>query len=107
MLVAIRLKGSIKVRGDMDDTMQMLGLKRKHTAALLQDKPETRGMLRKANDFIAWGEASAELEKEFKGKKAIALKPPRGGFRSLKEMYPRGDMGYRGEKISELIRRMM
>ena len=106
MLCAIRLKGEIEVRGDVADTMQMLGLKKKFTVVILPDKPETRGMLQKAQNFLTWGELPADLEKEFSGKKSFSLKPPKGGFKSLKQMYPKGDLGYRGEKINELIKRM-
>jgi len=107
MLAAIRLKGEIKVRSEIKDTMQMLGLKKKLSIAVLPSNPQTTGMLKKAQNFIAWGELSAEMEKQFSGKKTTALRPPKGGFRSLKQTYPKGDLGYRGEAINEMIKRMM
>lgn len=35
------------------------------------------------------------------------LTPPSKGFNSVKEPYPRGDLGYRGKEINELLRRMI
>ncbi|MEM5801961.1 MAG: 50S ribosomal protein L30 [Candidatus Aenigmatarchaeota archaeon] len=35
------------------------------------------------------------------------LTPPSKGFKSIKEYYPKGDLGYRGKEINELIERMM
>jgi len=35
------------------------------------------------------------------------LTPPSKGFKSIKEHYPKGDLGYRGKEINELIERMI
>ncbi|MEM5790959.1 MAG: 50S ribosomal protein L30 [Candidatus Aenigmatarchaeota archaeon] len=35
------------------------------------------------------------------------LTPPSKGFKSVKEYWPKGDLGYRGEEINELIERMI
>lgn len=35
------------------------------------------------------------------------LTPPSKGLKSLKEPYPKGDLGYRGKEINELIERMI
>jgi len=35
------------------------------------------------------------------------LTPPSKGFKSVKEHYPNGDLGYRGKEINELIERMI
>ncbi|MCX8200408.1 MAG: 50S ribosomal protein L30 [Candidatus Micrarchaeota archaeon] len=40
-------------------------------------------------------------------KKVLRLKPPKGGYKFTKLPYPRGALGYRGEKINDLLRRMM
>lgn len=40
-------------------------------------------------------------------KKVFRLRPPRGGYRSTKKpVKDRGDLGYRGEKINELVLKM-
>ncbi|MEM7821200.1 MAG: 50S ribosomal protein L30 [Candidatus Aenigmatarchaeota archaeon] len=46
--------------------------------------------------------------KEIKNLKPVfRLTPPSKGFKSLKEFYPKGDIGYRGKEINELLRRMI
>lgn len=35
------------------------------------------------------------------------LTPPTKGFRSVNQGYPRGDLGYRGKEINELVERMI
>ncbi len=35
------------------------------------------------------------------------LTPPSKGFKSTKEHYPKGDLGYRGNEINELLKRMI
>ncbi len=107
MLAAIRLKGEMKVRRDIKDTMQILGLKKKLSMVVLNEEPQFIGMLRKSQDFITWGELSDEMEKQLAGKKNVPIKPPKGGFRSLKLMYPKGDLGYRGKEINAMIKRMI
>ena len=37
----------------------------------------------------------------------FALSPPSHGISSVRLLYPRGDMGYRGEGINELLERMI
>lgn len=52
---AVRLRGSVNIRGDIKDTMQMLRLTRANHLVLLPEDPSTLGMLRKAKDYITWG----------------------------------------------------
>ncbi|MEM0480970.1 MAG: 50S ribosomal protein L30 [Candidatus Aenigmatarchaeota archaeon] len=40
-------------------------------------------------------------------KKVFRLNSPRGGLKSKKLEYPKGDLGYVGEKINDLIKRML
>jgi len=37
----------------------------------------------------------------------LRLTPPSKGFKSVKEPYPKGDLGYRGNEINELLERMI
>lgn len=39
--------------------------------------------------------------------KSFALSPPSGGFKSIKEHYPKGDLGHRGKDINELLKKMI
>lgn len=40
-------------------------------------------------------------------KPVFRLHPPTKGYRHIKRPYPKGALGYRGEKIDELLRRMV
>ena len=41
-------------------------------------------------------------------KPVFRLIPAKGGFKfSIKDNYPRGEIGYRGDKINELLERMI
>lgn len=40
-------------------------------------------------------------------KPVFRLHPPTKGYRHVKKPYPRGALGYRGERINELLRRMV
>jgi large subunit ribosomal protein L30 len=46
--------------------------------------------------------------KEFENlKPVLRLRPPSKGFKSTRLPWPKGDLGYRGKEINELLRRMM
>ncbi|HJW97018.1 MAG TPA: 50S ribosomal protein L30 [archaeon] len=40
-------------------------------------------------------------------KPVFRLSPPSKGYESTRALYPKGSLGYRGEKINELIKRMI
>lgn len=104
MLAAIRLRGAHNRSQAVEDTFHMLGMTKKHTLAVMKDTPTVRGMLLKIEALIAWGEVDDAYAGQFA--KPTHLKPPRGGFKTLKVFYPKGDLGYRGDTIKDLIERM-
>lgn len=104
-IVVLRMRGEVGTRKEILDTFRMLGMKKLYSVALLENNPSSMGMIRKVENFAAWGEATEETKKLLENKKG--LKPPKGGFKSKKLHYPKGDLGYRGEKINDLIKRMM
>jgi len=130
-IAAIRIRGVTGVRGDIADTMDLLRLYRKNFCVVLESSPGVLGMVKKAKDYITYGELDDETYKllvekrgepapenpkyfaEHLGKKLkpfFRLSPPRGGFErggikySFKE---KGVLGYRGAAINSLIRRML
>jgi len=152
MYAVIRLRGSVGVRKEIEDTMKMLRLHRVNHCVIVPKTPQYEGMLKRVKDYVTYGEIKKEtlvklLEKrgrlvgnkpldleslkritgfktyeEFadallKGKVKLKdyaeIKPlfrlnsPRKGLKSKKMHYPKGDLGYRGEAINELIERMM
>jgi len=131
----------------------MLNLTRNNYAVLIDDRPSFLGMLKTAQNFITWGDASKEIvdliikkKGRLAGNKKITDEyAPKAGFKSLREiaeavfncsveywklpniqpifkLHPPtkgfkgkikkgygmgGELGYRGEKINELLKRMI
>ena len=108
MLAVIRIRGCVGLRRDVSDTMRMLGLKKNNTMAILPRTDSILGMIKKVENFVTWGDLSKELEEKLKQNgKIIQLSPPKKGFRAKKKRFPKGDLGYRGKEINDLIKRMM
>ncbi|MFA4819738.1 MAG: uL30 family ribosomal protein [Candidatus Aenigmatarchaeota archaeon] len=105
MIAIVRIRGEAGTRRDIIDTFKMLGLKKIYSARLIEKTPSNIGMVRKVANFAAWGEASEEIEKILE--KPRGLKPPKGGLKSKKYYYPRGNLGYCGDKINDLIKKMI
>jgi len=59
-LAVVRIRGTVNVRKEVEDTLRMLNLQRNCHATIIDGKPSFLGMLRKAQSFITWGEASKE-----------------------------------------------
>jgi len=86
------------------------------STATLQKLIEKRGRKMGNKRLSTEGEVKAAAKiledgKNLKGteiKPVFRLIPAKGGFRhSIKQNYPRGEIGYRGEKINELLERMI
>ncbi|MCS7123411.1 MAG: 50S ribosomal protein L30 [Candidatus Aenigmarchaeota archaeon] len=57
-----------------------------------------------AEDLLNGKISFKELGTKFK--KVFKLRPPKGGFKSIKKHYPEGDLGYRGKEINSLLKKM-
>jgi large subunit ribosomal protein L30 len=117
-IAAMRIKGQFAVAEGFKPTLEMLGLDRKNACVVLEDTPNNMGMIKKVQDFITYGEINkdvlAKLEKKkepvskTKTKIVFNLPNPKGGFKHVKKGYNEGgDLGYRGEKINELLERVI
>ena len=150
---AIRVRGTVNIRGDIKDTLTMLRLNRVNHCVILPADPSTEGMLRKVKDYITWGDLRPEVlaklilkrgrledgkkvtdsyvkkHTEFKsliafakavceGKEkftsleairpVIRLHPPAKGYEGIKRSFVEGGaLGYRGDKINDLVDRMI
>lgn len=60
-LAAVRVRGAVNVRGDIKDTLRMLRLTRPNHCVVLPATAAVEGMLRKAKDYITWGELRPEV----------------------------------------------
>ena len=61
VILAIRVRGLVKVRPQIDDTLKKLLLGRLHQARLFKMTPSIKGMINKSKDYITWGEPTPEL----------------------------------------------
>ena len=59
--LVVRVRSDIKVERSIKETMHHLNLTRVNHAVLVSALPQQLGMLRKAKDYITWGEASSEV----------------------------------------------
>jgi large subunit ribosomal protein L30 len=152
-ICAVRVRGIVRGSRNVRETLEMLNLTRNNYAVLVDDRPSFIGMLKAAQNFVTWGEASKETVHaliERKGRlvgnkrlteeyaqtvgfksldelaeaifncsaecqklpnmiKVFRLRPPTKGYKGrLRRSYGMGgELGYRGEKINELITRMI
>ena len=60
MYVAVRLRGGVKTRQDIRDTLAMMRLDRINHCVVLPETANYQGMIRKAKDYIAWGPINPE-----------------------------------------------
>jgi len=153
LFAVIRIRGTVDVRREIEDTLKMLRLHKPNHLVLVDNRPSYLKMLQKVKDYVTWGEIDAEtlaelirkrgrisgnrklteeyiknvlkfdsLEnfvdsllslkvclKDLKGVKPVfRLHPPRKGFEAKKKPFTLGgSLGYRGEAINDLIKRMI
>ncbi len=129
-LAVVLVRGMVKVVKPVKETLMMLNLHRKNHCVVVDDTPAYKGMLFKVKDYVTWGPIDdatfAELVQkrgqfldgrgkamEVNGKKYkryFALNPPRKGFgrNGVKRSFKIGGaLGDRGEKMNDLVRRML
>ncbi len=59
-IVAVRIRGTVRASRQVRETLEMLKLTRNNRAVLIDNRPSFLGMLKTAQNFITWGEASKE-----------------------------------------------
>ena len=120
-MAVILVRGSIPLSAPVKDTLKMLNLLKKHCCVVVKNTPQNVGMIIKVKDFITFGEIDAETKKALEEKRGIKeedgqlkrffrLAPPVGGFerKGIKKTFNIGGvLGYRGDKINALIKRML
>jgi len=58
---AVRVRGKINIKPDIKKTLELLNLNRANHCVLLEEKPNIKGMLQVAKDYITWGEIDKEV----------------------------------------------
>lgn len=61
MQAIVQLRGEVNISQDVVDTLEMLNLGRVNHATLVPERDTYRGMITKVNDYVAFGEPSAEV----------------------------------------------
>lgn len=124
-VAAILIRSMREAKPDIRKTLELLKLTRKNSCGLYQDTIVTKGMLKKAKDYITYGSVDNALVKSMidkknpikinrKGEKFISnifnLAPPVGGFerKGIKKPYSIGGvLGNRDSEMSKLIIKML
>jgi len=80
MLAVIRVRGSIRIKKKLNDTMKMMRLFRVNHLVLVSEEKQTKKMVEKVKDYVTYGEINEEtLEKVLtkrgllKGNKKVTL----------------------------------
>ncbi|MDE1855531.1 MAG: uL30 family ribosomal protein [Candidatus Micrarchaeota archaeon] len=135
LLAVIRVRGRVKVRQSIAETLNRLNLKRVNNLVLVDSgNASYAGMVKKCKDFVTFGEINKETldkllaakgvkveqaaadsllsggksPKELKIDMPIRMHPPRRGYEGIKDAYTNGgSLGYRSEEINKLIARML
>ena len=111
MIAAICIRSGINAKKDKRDTLSMLKIDKPNRMSIVSD--DLLPMIKKVRDYTTWGKVSDETVKKLgikEGRGVVFTKglgPPKKGYRSTKRTYPKGSLGDRGDKINQLIERML
>ena len=61
LLVVLRIRGEVKVRETVEDTLDMLRLYHKNYCSLVYATPSSIGMITKVKDYVTFGEADEAI----------------------------------------------
>lgn len=112
-LAVILIRGTIRASKEIVDTLHMLKLRGKNQCVIISKTPGNNGMVDKVKDYVTWGEINSEMAEMIKKRTQNGVSymhPPRKGFgrKGVKVHFNKGGaLGYRGEKINDLLKRMM
>lgn len=105
MLAVIRIRGTVGVSRRNRSTLESLGFRKTNNMIIVDEK--MKNAIEKINSYVTWGEIDSDLLARFKDQKTARMSPPKGGYKAIRKFYPKGDLGYRGTAINELIRKMI
>ncbi len=129
LIAVIRIRGRVNVKSNITETMNRLNLKYVNNCRIIKLTDAYYGMLKKCENYVAYGEISQEIlahlftKKDVKidpkqvfennydingSKTVFKLHPPRHGFKSTKLSFKQGgSLGYMGNEINNLLKRMI
>ncbi|MBC7109770.1 MAG: 50S ribosomal protein L30 [Archaeoglobi archaeon] len=88
-LAVVRLKGTVNVPREVEDTLRMLRLNRVNHCVIVDDNPHYLGMIQKVKDYVAWGEIDSETMELL-----LRRRGRLGGGRRLTDEYVRNNTKY-------------
>ncbi len=132
LIAVIRVRGRIGVRRSINETLSRLNVKKVNNLSLVFGTAANLGMIEKCKDFVTYGPVEEGVLAKLLGSKGskvskddilsmmsgkkrardvlklpITMHPPRRGYECIKQSFAVGGaLGYRGEKVNELIKRM-
>jgi len=114
MIAVIRITGQVGLKRSIIETLNRLKIRKKYSCIVLSPTKEQMGMIKKVEDFVAYGKISEDMHKKLLEKRKTSTKdffrlhPPRKGIDSKKHFgVKKGVLGNHKEKINELIERML
>ncbi len=113
-IAVILIRGLQGANKDIRDTLKMLNILRRNVCVIVNGTPITSGMINKIKNYVTYGEISEETLQLLKQKKGdlkyYNLNSPRKGYgrKGIKDNFSTGGaLGYRGNKINDLLKRMI
>ncbi len=70
MYAVIRIRGTANLRKEIEDTLHMLRLNKPNHCIIIPETDTNKGMLKKAKDYITWGEIDDKTLEELVTKRA-------------------------------------
>ena len=121
ILAIVRIRGDVNLNARDRSTLDLLRLDQKMTCVVLKADTTNLGMIHRIKHIITYGEITEETIKLLKEKREkknsegkplpyYRLSPPRKGFerKGTKRFFTEGGaLGYRGDRINDLITRMV
>lgn len=111
MIAVVRIRGSMGLDRRKREILNRLGLVRPNYVGFYDDS--MKPVIKEVESVVTWGEVSGDFpsklegKRRYKNKNIYKLQPPKGGYKSVRLFYPKGDLGYRGKEIESLIERML
>ena len=121
-IAVVRIRGKINKSEDIQETFKRLRLYKQNHCVIIEQRSDLMGMVFKVKDFVTWGPISEDIEqlllkkyteqdkRKQKPKPYFRLNPPLKGYgrKGIKKHFNiKGALGNRGEKINDLLQRMM
>ena len=115
-IAIVRVRGNIGIDGKINSTLSMLNLHNQHFCTVYSSTPSVLGMIKKVKDYVTWGDVDHDTlqllnqKRANKDHKFYRLNSPKRGFgrKGIKKPFSTGGaLGYRADKINDLIKRMV